>query len=88
MATSLTLLGACGSGDGDTPEVKPSETTEGGETEAPEAQTETETLRVWSGNALPIVANFNPYAPGTQLHATNGALYQPLFHFNKVGSEA
>ena len=87
LAASLTLLAACGSTTPDTPGASGTTSTE---TDAPtgDAPAETETLRIWSGNALPIVANFNPYAPGTALHATNGAIYQPLFHFNKVGPEA
>lgn len=87
LAASLTLLAACGSTTPETPDASESNGAETTDSTG-DAPVETETLRIWSGNALPIVANFNPYAPGTALHATNGAIYQPLFHFNKVGPEA
>ncbi len=40
-------------------------------------------LNVWAGTQTPVVANFNPYAPNP-LHAANGAIYEPLFHYNKA----
>ncbi|MFF2269108.1 ABC transporter substrate-binding protein [Cellulosimicrobium cellulans] len=41
------------------------------------------TLNVWAGTQTPIVANFNPYSPNP-LHAANGAIYEPLFYYNKA----
>ncbi len=41
------------------------------------------TLNVWAGSQTPIVANFNPYSPNP-LHAANGAIYEPLFYYNKA----
>ncbi|MFF3063855.1 ABC transporter substrate-binding protein [Oerskovia sp. NPDC057915] len=40
-------------------------------------------LNVWAGTQTPMVANFNPYAPNP-LHATNGAIYEPLFFYNRA----
>ena len=40
-------------------------------------------LNVWAGTQTPMVANFNPYAPNP-LHVTNGAIYEPLFFYNRA----
>lgn len=45
-------------------------------------------LRVWSGNATPITADFNPFHVDNALHATFGAIYEPLFFFNELSSDA
>ncbi|AWB96922.1 peptide ABC transporter substrate-binding protein [Agromyces badenianii] len=44
-------------------------------------------LRVWAGSATPINNNFNPFAVDTAVHATFGAIYEPLFFFNQLSSE-
>lgn len=44
-------------------------------------------LRVWAGSANPISENFNPFAVDTAVHATFGAIYEPLFFFNQLSSE-
>lgn len=45
-------------------------------------------LRVWAGSATPINNNFNPFAVDTAVHATYGAIYEPLFFFNQLSSDA
>ncbi|MBO9627012.1 MAG: ABC transporter substrate-binding protein [Microbacterium sp.] len=40
-------------------------------------------LHVQAGTQPPVVANFNPFAPGV-LSGTNGPIYEPLFFFNKT----
>ena len=45
-------------------------------------------LRVWAGSATPINHNFNPFAVDTAVHATFGAIYEPLFFFNQLSSDA
>lgn len=45
-------------------------------------------LRVWAGSATPISENFNPFAVDTAVHATFGAIYEPLFFFNQLSSDA
>lgn len=47
----------------------------------------TRVLNIWAGETTPITANFNAYAP-TVLHGAQGAIYEPLFQFNKAGSGA
>lgn len=44
-------------------------------------------LRVWAGSATPINHNFNPFAVDTAVHATFGAIYEPLFFFNQLSSD-
>lgn len=44
-------------------------------------------LRVWAGSATPINHNFNPFAVDTAVHATYGAIYEPLFFFNQLSSD-
>ncbi|WP_350347453.1 ABC transporter substrate-binding protein [Agromyces sp. G08B096] len=44
-------------------------------------------LRVWAGSATPINHNFNPFAVDTAVHATYGAIYEPLFFFNQLSAE-
>jgi peptide/nickel transport system substrate-binding protein len=46
-----------------------------------------EVLRVWAGSATPINHNFNPFAVDTAVHATFGAIYEPLFFFNQLSSD-
>ena len=45
-------------------------------------------LRVWAGSANPINENFNPFAVDTAVHATYGPIYEPLFFFNQLSSDA
>ena len=45
-------------------------------------------LRVWAGSATPINHNFNPFAVDTAVHATFGPIYEPLFFFNQLSSDA
>lgn len=45
-------------------------------------------LRVWAGSATPINNNFNPFNVDTAVHATYGAIYEPLFFFNQLSSDA
>ncbi len=45
-------------------------------------------LHVWAGSATPINKNFNPFAADTAAHATFGAIYEPLFFFNQLSSDA
>ncbi|KRE25905.1 ABC transporter substrate-binding protein [Agromyces sp. Soil535] len=45
-------------------------------------------LRVWAGSATPINHNFNPFAVDTAVHATYGAIYEPLFFFNQLSADA
>ncbi|MEF3403602.1 ABC transporter substrate-binding protein [Agromyces sp. CCNWLW203] len=44
-------------------------------------------LRVWAGSATPINNNFNPFAVDTAVHATFGAIYEPLFFFNQLSAD-
>lgn len=44
-------------------------------------------LRVWAGSATPINNNFNPFAVDTAVHATYGAIYEPLFFFNQLSAD-
>lgn len=44
-------------------------------------------LHVWAGSATPINENFNPFAADTAVHATFGAIYEPLFFFNQLSSD-
>jgi peptide/nickel transport system substrate-binding protein len=44
-------------------------------------------LRVWAGSTTPIPENFNPFAVGTAVHATYGAIYEPLFFFNQLSAD-
>lgn len=45
-------------------------------------------LRVWSGNSTPITVDFNPFHVDTAMHATFGAIYEPLFFFNELSAAA
>lgn len=45
-------------------------------------------LRVWAGNSTPISVDFNPFHVDTALHATFGAIYEPLFFFNELSPGA
>lgn len=45
-------------------------------------------LRVWAGSATPVNENFNPFAVDTAVHATFGAIYEPLFFFNQLSDQA
>ncbi|MFF2389720.1 ABC transporter substrate-binding protein [Agromyces sp. NPDC058104] len=49
---------------------------------------DTAVLRVWAGSATPINNNFNPFAVDTAVHATYGAIYEPLFFFNQLSADA
>ena len=44
-------------------------------------------LRVWAGSATPINNNFNPFNVDAAVHATYGAIYEPLFFFNQLSSD-
>ncbi|MGC3953381.1 MAG: ABC transporter substrate-binding protein [Propionicimonas sp.] len=44
-------------------------------------------LRVWSGNSTPISVDFNPFHVDNALHATFGAIYEPLFFFNELSAD-
>ncbi|MDQ0574533.1 ABC transporter substrate-binding protein [Agromyces albus] len=52
-----------------------------------EAGADSRPLRVWAGSATPINNNFNPFNVDTAVHATYGAIYEPLFFFNQLSSE-
>ncbi|WP_246857776.1 ABC transporter substrate-binding protein [Oerskovia sp. KBS0722] len=70
LVTGVTMFAAgCSSSGG--------EKTEGGSGDAGRV------LNVWAGTQTPVVANFNPYSPNP-LHAANGAIYEPLFYYNKA----
>lgn len=56
----------------------PSDSTSGGDASV---------LRVWAGSANPINENFNPFAIDTAVHATYGAIYEPLFFFNQLSAD-
>lgn len=45
-------------------------------------------LRVWSGNSTPMTVDFNPFHVDTAMHSTFGAIYEPLFFFNELSSDA
>ncbi|MCB7135177.1 ABC transporter substrate-binding protein [Cellulosimicrobium marinum] len=55
----------------------------GGEGEGDGEAAAGRTLNIWAGTQTPVVANFNPYSPNP-LHAANGAIYEPLFYYNKA----
>lgn len=76
-AASMGLLAACGGGG--------SNDATGGQsgTDAPSEGKSGPALVVWAGSQTPIVANFNPYS-ATALHGAMGALYEPLFFYNKA----
>lgn len=44
-------------------------------------------LRVWAGNSTPISVDFNPFHVDNALHATFGAIYEPLFFFNELKAD-
>lgn len=46
------------------------------------------TLRVWAGSMTPITIDFNPFHVDTALYGTYGPIYEPLFFFNQLSSEA
>lgn len=59
----------------------------GGCTSTPSSNSDGTVLRVWAGSATPISENFNPFAVDTAVHATFGAIYEPLFFFNQLSSD-
>lgn len=46
------------------------------------------TLRVWAGSTTPITVDFNPFHVDTALYGTYGPIYEPLFFFNQLSSDA
>mgnify|MGYP000846060925 FL=1 len=46
------------------------------------------TLRVWAGSTSPITVDFNPFHVDTALYGTYGPIYEPLFFFNQLSSDA
>ncbi len=46
------------------------------------------TLRVWAGSMTPITIDFNPFHVDTALYGTYGPIYEPLFFFNQLSSDA
>lgn len=46
------------------------------------------TLRVWAGSSTPITVDFNPFHVDTALFGTYGPIYEPLFFFNQLSSDA
>jgi peptide/nickel transport system substrate-binding protein len=46
------------------------------------------TLRVWAGSTTPITIDFNPFHVDTALYGTYGQIYEPLFFFNQLSSDA
>lgn len=46
------------------------------------------TLRVWAGSTTPISVDFNPFHVDTALYGTYGPIYEPLFFFNQLSSDA
>lgn len=44
-------------------------------------------LRVWAGSTTPINNNFNPFNLDSAVHATYGAIYEPLFFFNQLSDD-
>ncbi|MFT4110115.1 ABC transporter substrate-binding protein [Propionicimonas sp.] len=61
----------------------PSQTTAAG-TAAPKEST----LRVWAGSTTPITVDFNPFHVDTALYGTYGPIYEPLFFYNQLSSDA
>ncbi len=45
-------------------------------------------LRVWAGSSTPITVDFNPFHVDTALFGTYGPIYEPLFFFNQLSSDA
>jgi peptide/nickel transport system substrate-binding protein len=45
-------------------------------------------LRVWAGSTTPITVDFNPFHVDTALFGTYGPIYEPLFFFNQLSSDA
>lgn len=46
-----------------------------------------EVLRVWAGESTPFNDNFNPFSADA-VFATFGAIYEPLFFYNQLSSDA
>lgn len=46
------------------------------------------TLKVWAGSTTPITVDFNPFHVDTALYGTYGPIYEPLFFFNQLSSDA
>src|SRR5699024_7453159 len=83
-ASSLALVAGCGSSD----EGNGNGGGEGGNGDdgnGGAAQEYEGELNIWAGKNLPIIENFNPFAPAP-LHGTEGAIFEPLMAYNKVGS--
>lgn len=78
-ALALTLMAGC-SPSSPAPAGTASGTTS-------EAAAEARPLRVWSGNSTPISVDFNPFHVDNALHATFGAIYEPLFFFNELKAD-
>lgn len=82
-ALALALLAGCGGTSPTTTE--PAGTT--GTSPAAPAPAPAHPLRVWSGNSTPISVDFNPFHVDNALHATFGAIYEPLFFFNELSAD-
>lgn len=77
MSVSLALTGC-------TSNTQPSASTSGGSGTSPKASV----LRVWAGSTTPITVDFNPFHVDTALYGTYGQIYEPLFFFNQLSSDA
>src|SRR5690625_4437616 len=80
LASSLALVAGCGSGDSEKKNNNGGSSNGEGESQGYEGE-----LNVWAGKNLPIIENFNPFTPAP-LHGTEGAIFEPLMAYNKVGS--
>lgn len=79
LASSLALVAGCGSSDGNGDGGS-----DNGNGNGAEGGYEGE-INIWAGKNLPIIENFNPFTPAP-LHGTEGAIFEPLMAYNKVGS--
>jgi len=77
MSVSLALTGCTSS-------TQPSASTSGSSGTSPKASV----LRVWAGSTTPITVDFNPFHVDTALYGTYGQIYEPLFFFNQLSSDA
>ena len=80
-ALALSMLAGC-SPSSPTP-TEPGATTP----ETSQAPAPARPLRVWAGNSTPISVDFNPFHVDNALHATFGAIYEPLFFFNELKAD-
>lgn len=91
---AIVSMAACSSSSGTETAGNEDTTTPGTSNEAgtddddAAAPAEPVSLRVWAGNSSPITADFNPFHLDNALHATFGAIYEPLFFFNELSSDA